>query len=158
MTAVATKPKKKNTGKTLSFRQLVGRCSADEEKWPLLLKTAVNFGWLTDGEFMTRLTDEECQECQQLYNKLKSAKQAKIEEIKVPHMVGPQVATVKMGDKKTRLISITGQLAVEVETSLYLTMRKRHKDSSIYFSPENPENSPVIFSEKTAVAMLMPLK
>jgi translation elongation factor EF-1alpha len=164
MTATKTAPKKttnkkptKTGPKPLNIKQLVSRCGEKQENFPVYLKTAVNTGWLTDGEFITRLTDAEQADLLQLYNKNKAAKDSKVQKIEPPDQVGVSVQKITVGDKKTKLVSGSGNLVVEVETALYLAMKRRHPKAEIFFSFEDEEKSPVIFSENTAVAMLMPL-
>lgn len=156
--AKTTKKKKPKQFKAMGFKSLLQHISK-LDKFAIYLKTAVVKGWLTDEVFMTKLTEEEHAIVKDAYNKTKEAKRAETAspEDALPDVVGVGVDSAKMHGATTKLTNGTGAHSVLVDTVLYLTLKKRHPNAQLFFGHE-PEVDAIIFSEKTAVALLSPVR
>jgi hypothetical protein len=155
----ATKAPKKKTKKVsaapkaLTFKQLVA-LSAKSENAPSLLKMAAQDGWLSDEVFMTRLTDKEQESAKELYRANGTAKRAAAADPTktLPAQVGPMVepGNIKISTRSTKLT--VDDRVCEADTSLFLTMQKRHPHANVHLSVED---GLIIFSEKTTVAVIV---
>lgn len=161
---MATATKKKAGGKKpqasnpLNFKQLLGRVQKHEAA-ASLIKTAATTGWLTDETFLTRLSEKEAAELKEVYTASAEAKRAKPADLAnaLPPTVGP-MADVPNKITGERVKLTAGTRTVEVDARLFKTMQKRHPKALVYLSPEGGDDQPVVFSEKTTVAVLPTLK
>lgn len=148
----ATKSKKKGSTSPLTFKQLLGRVLKND-RFAVLLKTAVQTGWLTTPEFLTRMSEKEVEQVKEEYKASPHARRASAADLSkaLPTVVGPMVEAEKTKGKKTSLTA--GNRTLIVDTRLFLTMRKRYPDAIRYLSQLGATTA-VIFSEQNTVAVL----
>lgn len=136
----------------LTMQSLLSMIKQREDK-DALVKTAVTTGWLTNGEFMTRLDDNDMEKIKKIYDA--TARKATPLELNPPKNVGFLVDEAKLkGDKMLITCHLAKDINVKVDANLYLTMMRRHPKASVFLSSENPESDPLIFSEREAVATI----
>jgi len=152
----ATKTKEKVASNPLTFKQLLGRVQKHEAAGSLL-KAAFQTGWLTDETFLTRVSETEQQIVKETYSESAEAKKAKVADLggTLPPTVGPMADEPKFSGTRAKITA--GSRTVEVYARMFKTMQKRHPKAMIFLSPEGTETV-IIFSEKTTVAVLPPLK
>jgi hypothetical protein len=159
MTGTKTKKKpakaKKISTTPLNFRQLLARVQKNEAA-ASLLKTAVQTGWLTDTEFLTKVSEKEEDLVRQAYNGNSAAKRATPADITnaLPTLVGPMVEEIKFLTNTVRMTA--GTRMVEVDARLYNTMVKRHERVSVYLSPDGSVSQSVIFSGGSGTQAVLP--
>lgn len=148
-----SKAKKKISTTPLNFRQLLARVQKNDAA-PSFLKTAVQTGWLTDTEFLTKVSEKEEEAVRQAYNENSAAKRATPADITnaLPSLVGPMVENVTHAKGVVRLTA--GTHTVEVDARLYNTMEKRHEKVMAYLSPEGDS---VIFSGGQGTQAVLPV-
>lgn len=150
-TATKKKPKKKIKSKQMGFKDLVER-SSNSDKFPVYLRLAAETGWLSDGLFLTKLTDNEHEKIKEVYSKHKEAKKAEQHPLDNTFpTVGWQITTVKMSGKRANLSTTTGLVTVSVEGELFHALQRRHPEANVYLSQDQTR---VVFSEKKTVALL----
>lgn len=140
--------------KPLNLRQMLANVGKQENK-SSLIKTAVTSGWLTNGEFYTKLSDEDVEKIKEVYNADADAKKSEPLSISLPKQVGFIVDETKHHGNKISVIA--GDQEVEVDASAFVTLQKRHPKANLFLA-NNPQNDGIIFSEKSTVALLRPFQ
>lgn len=151
MTVATKKTKKADKNTPLSFKALLSMVRKHLAA-PSLIKSAVQTGWLTNGMFVTKLTDDEMEQVKEVYTSEPACRRAQASnpEKALPDTVGPMVTASSHG-AKTKLTSMWSNLTANVDTRLFLTMSRRHPKASVYLSQDG---SACIFSERQTVAVL----
>lgn len=149
------KPRKSVSRTPMTFKQLLGRVQSHEAVGSLI-KTAVQTGWLTDENFLTRLTEKEHEQIREIYQANPSYRRTKLSTVEsaLPGTVGPMVEESDVHPAGDR-IRITGKdTVIYVDARLYLTMRKRHPRAALYLPDREDTRRCVYFSDRSTVAVL----
>ena len=147
---------KKKSGSVVSFKglfELVTKAKDAEGKdvsgkW---LKTAEKYGWLSNGHWATKLSDEDKEMLKDLMSGKSVQGKAENPAKFLPWEVGTLVLNVEESGKVTTLSGRNNRSAV-VSSKILRTMQRRHKGAMLYFSHE--EDGPVIVSGQNTLAII----
>lgn len=148
---VEKQPKPKSFGALLKALE-------KRENYRTLVKTALTYGFLTDGEYLSRLKPEEEETLNVVKRAIKNFKSVEPlpdPAVNFPPIVGLPATKVEVEKDHCKVFDATGH--VVLASRMLITLRKRHPRATIHFAPSERYSSPLYLSERSGIVAVCPL-